>query len=157
MRDWAVIEMSTKFSWIWIECDGQCHYCMEYIKTFHMICYLVLNGGEAMHAWYGCVCQWQRQIRRRFGAAESDILADRHIRIMCAWPHHHLIPNNKSFEKPWRIPCRDHWGMNFMTVISKLHCHIWQCWICSFNWQNVNAQNISQGSSHIFWQMDTQN
>jgi len=50
-----------------------------------------------MHTGYGCVCQWQRQIRRRFGAAESGILADRRIRIMRAWPLHHLIPNNKSY------------------------------------------------------------
>jgi len=35
----------------------------EYIKTFHACCYLVLNGGGAMHAQYRCVCQLQCQIR----------------------------------------------------------------------------------------------
>jgi len=91
----------------------------------------LLNGGGAMHAWYGCACLPICQIRQRRIYAESDVAIDRHIRIMHAWPYHHLIPNNKSYEKSWRIPCRDHWGMNFMTVISKLYCHIWQCWICS--------------------------
>jgi len=40
--------------------------CMEYVKTFHMICYLVLNGGGAMHDMDVPVCQYAR-----FGSTES--------------------------------------------------------------------------------------
>jgi len=91
---------------------------MEYVKTFYACFYLLLNSGGTMYARYGCVCQLQRQIRRRFGAAESDILADRRIRIVHTWPHYHLIPNTNMHGKPWRIPCRDCWGMNFKSRFS---------------------------------------
>jgi len=36
----------------------------------------------------------------RFGATESDILADRHILIVHTWPHYHLIPNKNMHGKP---------------------------------------------------------
>jgi len=44
-----------------------------------------------------------------------------------------------------------------MKLMMKVYCQIWQCHICSFNGQNVNEWNISQGPLHWCWQINTQN
>jgi len=88
-------------------------------KTCHMICYLVLNGGGAMHAWYGCACLPICQI-----SAAPNLCRiwcchwQTHLYNLWHGPHHHSIPNNKSYGKSWRIPCRDCWGMNFKSRFS---------------------------------------
>jgi len=56
--------------------------------SIHVIIGIKWWWGHVCTTW--CVCQLQRQIRRRFGTAESDILADRRIRIVHTWPHYHL-------------------------------------------------------------------
>jgi len=95
----------------------------------------------AMHKWYGGVCQWQHQIRHRFGAAESGILADRHIHIMRAWPHHHLIPNNKSYGKFLTYSMQ--WLLRYEFWEQIQHCQIWQ-----YSFKMTIIEFIPQQSLH---------
>jgi len=51
----------------------------------------------AMYARRGCVCQLQRRFGADSAPPESDILADRRIRIVHTWPPLSLNTNIKTW------------------------------------------------------------